>query len=391
MPGRALHPFAQVTVAAMMALQLPRCVASSREPADGVLAVISSPPGGAVMVDGRYAGTTPLRLERFTGGRHTLLVRLTGFLPVVDTVLVESGLDCTKEYTLSPACTLSVTSEPEGASVYVDNTFRGTTPLVLGEVPPGRAHLAVSKRYYLTGLDSLDLTPGIAGACSLKLRPQPARLRVDAPGMDYAVYLNAQLVAEGPLRDTLIVPGEFELGVKQTTTGAEASIGAVVLPEATAAFTVRSRVVHSRPIVSSLLYPGLGQWNTGNHILGLGLGLAFGGSLVFAITAENRRSQSFSDYYAAYAVYQQASTRDGAASQHAIVQGKYDDARTAVRTRDIGLWTAVGIYLISAVDALLLPSTEEVALDIEQTSVADLSGWHHPASPGASVHLKVKL
>ena len=40
--------------------------------------------------------------------------------------------------------TLNVTSTPPGATIWLDHQYRGTTPLVLADVPPGNHTLEIS-------------------------------------------------------------------------------------------------------------------------------------------------------------------------------------------------------------------------------------------------------
>ncbi|MCC7243378.1 MAG: PEGA domain-containing protein, partial [Acidobacteria bacterium] len=56
----------------------------------GSLLIESRPPGAAVAVDGRPAGSTPLTLDSIPAGRHTVTMRLAGFRPVTATVRVEA-------------------------------------------------------------------------------------------------------------------------------------------------------------------------------------------------------------------------------------------------------------------------------------------------------------
>jgi hypothetical protein len=54
----------------------------------GSLLVESRPPGAAVEVNGRPAGTTPLTLEHLAPGTYTVVLRLAAFRPVTTTVRV---------------------------------------------------------------------------------------------------------------------------------------------------------------------------------------------------------------------------------------------------------------------------------------------------------------
>ena len=68
----------------------PAAAAAAAAARTGSLLIESRPPGAAVTVDGRPAGSTPLTLDSIPAGPHTVTMRLAGFRPVTATVRVEA-------------------------------------------------------------------------------------------------------------------------------------------------------------------------------------------------------------------------------------------------------------------------------------------------------------
>ena len=131
-------------------------VSSSPAPAGagGRLLVRSTPDGASAFLDGRDIGRTPVTLRDVDRGSHTVRVVRDGYVGEerrVTITAVRPSQSLTFELTRAglpasaPAASalelervpLTVESRPAGASVFVDGTLIGRTPLTLGEVATG--------------------------------------------------------------------------------------------------------------------------------------------------------------------------------------------------------------------------------------------------------------
>jgi hypothetical protein len=109
-------------------------------PGTGFLSVTSFPEGADVRVDGNEAGTTPTNLQRITSGNHTVDITRAGYWNFTSIVTIRGG-----ESTLAKAdlamipttCTLYIDSSPQGQGVYLNDTFKGSTPVTLETIPSG--------------------------------------------------------------------------------------------------------------------------------------------------------------------------------------------------------------------------------------------------------------
>jgi hypothetical protein len=328
------------------------------------LTVTSNPPGAVVIIDGRYAGPSPLSGTFLHPGLHVVVLRLKGFLTASDTVDVPLSGALAKEYNLVPACAATIASEPAGSSVYVDNVFQGMTPLVLEELKPGPTIIAIARKFYLTRIDTVDLSPGRQTRVTMTLRPMPATLSVNTPEEDVELSVNNQAVSFGSLRDTLVVPGDIEITARQRATGRLVSTTALLMPNATARFFVKYDLLSRDPFVSSLYFPGQGQRQAGSPILGWAMSIAFSGAVALAVGAELKGAALYSDYSSSRTSYDKAATKAEALAQHNTGQGQYDDARTAFKIRNIGLWTALAVYVLSAADAYFIHNRVDIIYQI---------------------------
>jgi hypothetical protein len=176
-------------------------------PAFGSIAVSSSPSGANVYLDNAYRGFTPLTLEGVPNGNHVVTFKLDGYedtsrslsvmgmMQQVNAVLTtmatpvptaETTVPATRTTTLRPGQTvvpvpgsgsLSVTTSPPGAFVYIDGVMKGVSPAMIPGLPSGDHSVSLvldgytplktnitieagKMSEYTTGLPAAPKTPG---------------------------------------------------------------------------------------------------------------------------------------------------------------------------------------------------------------------------------------
>ncbi|WP_297491602.1 PEGA domain-containing protein, partial [Thermococcus sp.] len=119
----------------------------------GVLEVKANVPA-AVYVDGVFRGTISGELTlKLSPGRHSLRVERSGYFPYEEDVELESGALRLVSATLQKVpevkwSVLRINSDPSDASVYINGTYMGKTPLTLN-VSPGVYRVELSKGGYV--------------------------------------------------------------------------------------------------------------------------------------------------------------------------------------------------------------------------------------------------
>jgi formylglycine-generating enzyme required for sulfatase activity len=153
----------------------------------------SKPQGAQIRVDGQAVGETPLTAELLAGVRAVELVR-PGWKPYAKRLKVVAGEAQTlPSVRLQPADgNLVVSSEPPGATVEVDGSFRGRTPLDL-KLAPGRGHeLRVSRLGYDSQSLEVSLAPKQSKTLSVKLVPRLGEVRIEALPADSELWVDGQ-------------------------------------------------------------------------------------------------------------------------------------------------------------------------------------------------------
>ncbi|MBI4777950.1 PEGA domain-containing protein, partial [Candidatus Desantisbacteria bacterium] len=118
----------------------------------GSISVSSSPVGANIYLDGANKGTiTPAVLTGITPGTHTVKLIKNGYYPWFGTVIVaaEATAVVTAAMTIIIPGSISVSSSPVGANIYLDGANKGTiTPAALTGIFPGTHTVKLTKNGY---------------------------------------------------------------------------------------------------------------------------------------------------------------------------------------------------------------------------------------------------
>lgn len=115
----------------------------------GAISISSSPSGASIYLDGTYKGTAPTVLSSIPVGSHTIKLTKSGYNDISKTVTVSAGQTAYVSKTLdTQKGSISVSSNPSGANVYLDGTYQGTTTKILSNIPIGSHTIKITKSGY---------------------------------------------------------------------------------------------------------------------------------------------------------------------------------------------------------------------------------------------------
>jgi PEGA domain len=149
-------------------------------PSLGTLALDSRPSGAEILIDGQRRGTTPLRLE-VPAGPHLVEVR-AGDVTERQQISIGAGEEIAQTLELAPAAaapvspatgTLSVRSDPPGATVIVAGKPRGVTPVDIADLPPGAYDVQLTSAN-LQQTRRIDVQAGQRASLVVTMTPPPA-------------------------------------------------------------------------------------------------------------------------------------------------------------------------------------------------------------------------
>ncbi len=159
-------------------------VGGTPAPAFGSVSVSSSPSGAEAYIDGQFVGYTPVSYGTRTGS-HTVEVRAGGYNNYSTTVNVPGGQSVSVNAALvqtSRNGTVTFTSQPAGAQVYVNGTYVGTTPTPVFNYPEGTYQV----RFTLNGYTESNLNVTVA-------RNSNQTVRADMQAVSGAILIRANI------------------------------------------------------------------------------------------------------------------------------------------------------------------------------------------------------
>jgi len=192
--------------------------ASQPTPAEATLAIDSDPRGADVYLDGRFQGTTPLRATS-QPGRRTVRIELDGYRVFETTLRLSPGESRRVSADLErvpTTGTLRFESNPDGADVFVNGRFEGTTPIVAREFQPGTYDVSFERSGYTPERRTVTVRRGESQTVSVRLSPRLGALRVNANVGGAQVFLDGRAVGQirsgsGVLEVESLEPGEYQL------------------------------------------------------------------------------------------------------------------------------------------------------------------------------------
>ena len=182
-------------------------------PQVATLIVNTVPSGASVYLDGILRGQSPVTFTA-NPGTHKLKLSLSGYKTKIITFTLNSGERRTFNYTLQRIVqygTLKVNSNPQGAKVYIDGTYKGTTPLTISRVRAGTHQIKVKMAGYETWMENVYVSPNGISQVYATLTPVPVgTVTVNTVPSGASVYLDGILRGQSPVTFTAN-PGTHKL------------------------------------------------------------------------------------------------------------------------------------------------------------------------------------
>jgi hypothetical protein len=185
-------------------------------PAFGSIRVTSDPAGANVYLDNSIRGVTPVTLEGVSNGPHTVLIRHDGYRDYSEDLTVMAGQNTVSRVLVpraaigtsatssggtvavtgtpvtvqpTPAAltgSLSVTTTPPDAIVYIDGQMKGITPATIPGLSAGSHSIVLIMDGYEDFKTTTDITPGTSSEFVTGLAK-----RKQAPGFAFPLALAA--------------------------------------------------------------------------------------------------------------------------------------------------------------------------------------------------------
>ena len=165
----------------------------------GTISISSAPSSANIYLDGTFKGTTPLTIPNVPIGSHTIKLTKSGYNDVSKTVTVSSGRTTTVSESLNVQTgSIKVTSNPSGANIYLDGTFKGTTPKTISNVPTDSHTIKLTKSGYNDISKTVTVSSSQTTTVSESLNVQTGSIKVTSNPSGANIYLDGTFKGTTP-------------------------------------------------------------------------------------------------------------------------------------------------------------------------------------------------
>ncbi|MCC5845160.1 MAG: PEGA domain-containing protein [Verrucomicrobia bacterium] len=202
--------------------RIPRRVSVEMDSNSGRLVITSTPTGAGVFVDGRSEGITPLSIERVPQGERDIRLQLAGYEPYQTALRITPDDTSRVDATLRPQPgALEVVTIPTGSRIYVNDEFRGESPVLLERLTPGAYVIRAERRGYADEARTVRVGRGESlveefrmernsGTLEIITRPADVRVIIDGEYMGTTRARGTDVISE-PLQVDLLSQGAHTL------------------------------------------------------------------------------------------------------------------------------------------------------------------------------------
>lgn len=158
-----------------------------------LLVLDSDPPGATVLLNGASTGqTTPCTIDRIPSGSATVRMIVDGYKPYDRELTLVAG----EEYRVNAVLdaepsSLKVVTIPDGARIYVNNQFRGESPITLEALTPDTYRVRAEAAGYDPDARDIEVAAAedlveefrlVRNSGSLEITTEPAGVRIMVDG-----------------------------------------------------------------------------------------------------------------------------------------------------------------------------------------------------------------
>ena len=157
-------------------------------PQYGILDIASTPWDANISIENKNYGKTPKTIKDILVGTYTVKLTKEGYISITKTITIEEGQTEEINEELSSGKQVTIKSKPQGAKLYIDNTYKGITPYT-GELAFGQHRIKFIKDEYEELSQNIDITettvnPNLtlkrfSKQITINSSPQGAKLYID--------------------------------------------------------------------------------------------------------------------------------------------------------------------------------------------------------------------
>jgi hypothetical protein len=243
----------------------------SRPDSSGLLMLDSYPDSCEVSIDGIPRGLTPFPALSLEPGMHVFRMTKPGYLDYLDTLHVLQ-LDTVRIRTrlLRPGH-LVVHSDPPGAELFLNDSFRGFTPMQFAGLPPGQHRLHLEMNEYQRMTRNVLVPEGDTLVMHVPMTSRYGTFTLTVQPERAMILINGDSVGIGSLLKYKLPTGRHDFEVRDPDYPSGVHGEFFVGPSTNIHLRARMGVLNIVPTAAAFLLPGFAQIRDGSYVEGFAL------------------------------------------------------------------------------------------------------------------------
>lgn len=190
--------------------QLPKV---NLKPQFGYISVTTMPLDAEVIINDKPIGEAPIEQRQLSSGYHSITIRKGLYHDRNESFTLEDSEEKNIDITLKPAFgSLSITSEPSGAEVFIDEVRVGTTPYLNQLQPSGSYNVRVEKELHVPSRSAISVTDEEKSEKFYALTANFGTLIVESPEAE--IYIDNELKGRDQI-EVQLAPGNYRVEARR--------------------------------------------------------------------------------------------------------------------------------------------------------------------------------
>lgn len=183
-----------------------------------ILTITTTPEKALVYVDGGRVGISPAKVKALTPGTHKIKIQKDRYQDYEDGIFIQEDepQSINAKLTPLPFGDLKVTSNPEGATVFIDGESQGTTPVSLKDVPEGERNVMLKMKGFDPWESKVKIVPLQEANLSADLVTIYGPISVSSKPSEAEVLIDGQSVGKTPLKLDKVLKGNREVEIRKS-------------------------------------------------------------------------------------------------------------------------------------------------------------------------------
>ncbi len=157
------------------------------------ITVTSTPAGALVIINGSVQGVTPCELLRISEGECSVVVTMDGYAEYRQQIKLVAGKNENMNITLNPLpASLKIVTTPATAKLYINDKYRGISPLNLKDLLPGTYQIRTELKGHDSEEKTIELNRGDKSIEEFQLIPNTGSLEVTSEPSNVKVFIDGK-------------------------------------------------------------------------------------------------------------------------------------------------------------------------------------------------------